>query len=115
LILDEFADRRADKKMRRSLERSMNRLSAKARGAGVDLVLATWRPEANVLAPLIRSILTSRICLRVASKQDSNLLLRTHDGPALLGRGDLLWDRGAGKLRLQCPWITFESVLFPTP
>lgn len=116
VIFDEFADLMADKASKAALEKPLKRLGAKARAAGVHLVLATQRPEASVVTPLLRSNLPSRICLKVATKGDSNIILDSYDGAALLGKGDLLWRRGAGLVRLQSPLVEadeLESILFP--
>jgi len=116
IVFDEFADFMADRTLKKQLETPLKAISAKARAAGVHLVLATQRPEASVVTPLIRSNLPSRICLKVASKADSKLILDEDAGASLLGKGDLLWRRGAGLLRLQSPLVEpqeFESILFP--
>lgn len=116
LVFDEFADLMADKAAKKELEGPLKRLGAKARAAGVHLVLATQRPEASVVTPLLRSNLPARICFRVASPADSNLILKKPDGADLLGRGDLFWQRGAGLIRLQSPFVArdeLDAALFP--
>jgi S-DNA-T family DNA segregation ATPase FtsK/SpoIIIE len=78
--------------------------------------MATQRPEASVVTPLLRSNLPGRVALRVASRADSNLILGEPDASDLLGRGDLLWRQGAGLSRLQSPYITrdrLEAIFFP--
>ncbi len=117
LVFDEFADLMADRDAKKELETPLKRIGAQARAAGIHLVLATQRPEATVVTPLLRSNLPGRVCLRVASAADSNLILKTPDGADLLGRGDLLWQRGAGNVRLQSPFVDggeLEAALFPS-
>jgi S-DNA-T family DNA segregation ATPase FtsK/SpoIIIE len=46
VIIDEFADLMADKDAKKVLETTLKRIGAKARAAGVHLILATQRPEA---------------------------------------------------------------------
>ncbi|CAK9062766.1 DNA translocase FtsK, partial [Durusdinium trenchii] len=110
LICDEFADLMADNETKADLEQPLKQLSSKARAAGIHLILATQRPEANVVTPLIRSNLPGRICLRVKSKGDSSIVMNRPDACELLGKGDLLWERGAGMIRLQSPLATREEL-----
>jgi energy-coupling factor transporter ATP-binding protein EcfA2 len=110
LVCDEFADLMAEKTSKAELEAPLKRLGAKARAAGIHLVLATQRPEASVVTPLLRSNLPARICFRVASEADSKLLLKSPDGAELLGRGDFIWQRGAGSIRLQSPYVEREAL-----
>ncbi len=110
VVFDEFADLMTDKATKKALETPLKRLGGKARAAGIHLVLATQRPEASVVTPLLRSNLPARICLKVASEADSKLILRRPDGADLLGRGDLLWECGGGALRLQSPFVDREEL-----
>jgi hypothetical protein len=105
LVFDEFADLMADRACRKELETLLQRLGAKARAAGIHLVLGTQRPEASVVTPLLRSNLPGRVGLRVASERDSKLLLDEPDAAYLFGRGDLFWRRGGELLRLQSPYV----------
>ncbi|HIK11948.1 MAG TPA: PD-(D/E)XK nuclease family protein [Oscillatoriaceae cyanobacterium M33_DOE_052] len=102
-IFDEYADFMADKTSRGNLEDSIKRLGAKARSAGIHLIVATQRPEAKVVTPLIRSNLPGRVALRTASEADSKIILGGSEiGSAyLLGKGDLLYQGGDGMQRLQ--------------
>jgi S-DNA-T family DNA segregation ATPase FtsK/SpoIIIE len=97
------------------MEALLSRLGAKARASGIHLVLATQRPEASVVTPLLRSNLPGRISLRVISEKDSKLILPEQpDAAHLLGRGDLLWWHGGGLIRLQSPFVTkleLETIL----
>jgi S-DNA-T family DNA segregation ATPase FtsK/SpoIIIE len=116
LVFDEFADLMADRESKRELESPLKRLGAKARAAGIHLVLATQRPEASVVTPLVRSNLPARVCFRVASMADSKLILKSDDSADLLGRGDLIWQRAGGSIRLQSPFVErdeLEATLFP--
>ena len=116
LVFDEFADLMADKEWKKALEAPLRRIGAKSRAAGIHLIMATQRPEASVVTPLLRSNLPGRVALRVASRADSNLILGEPDAADLLGRGDLLWRQGAGLARLQSPFISrdqLETIFFP--
>jgi S-DNA-T family DNA segregation ATPase FtsK/SpoIIIE len=102
-IFDEYADFMAEKDSRTAIEQSIKRLGAMARAAGIHLVIATQRPDAQVVTPLIRSNLPGRVALKTASAADSSIILGGKQGEAvnLLGKGDLLYLRGAQLLRLQ--------------
>ncbi|MBE9228199.1 PD-(D/E)XK nuclease family protein [Phormidium sp. LEGE 05292] len=102
-IFDEYADFMAEKEIRDALEFSIKRLGAMARAAGIHLIIATQRPEAKVVTPLIRSNLPGRVALRTASEADSVIVLGGDRKAAayLLGKGDLLYQVGANFQRLQ--------------
>ena len=63
LIFDEFADlilgRREDKK---EFEDMVARIAGKGRAAGIDLVLATQRPDRTVVTGLIKANLPLKKC-----------------------------------------------------
>jgi S-DNA-T family DNA segregation ATPase FtsK/SpoIIIE len=102
-IFDEYADFMAEKDSRKALELSIKRLGAMARAAGIHLIIATQRPEAGVVTPIIRSNLPGRVALRTASEADSMIVLGGKQTAAayLLGKGDLLYQVGAQLHRLQ--------------
>ncbi|KJH71668.1 DNA translocase FtsK [Aliterella atlantica] len=102
-IFDEYADFMAEKDSRTALEQSIKRLGAMARAAGIHLIIATQRPEAKVVTPIIRSNLPGRVALRTASEADSAIILggKQTDAANLLGKGDLLYLSGASMYRLQ--------------
>ena len=102
-IFDEYADFMAEKEVRNALELSIKRLGAMARAAGIHLIIATQRPEAKVVTPIIRSNLPGRVALRTASEADSAIILggKQTEAAYLLGKGDLLYQVGAQLSRLQ--------------
>ncbi|BAY77809.1 cell division FtsK/SpoIIIE [Nostoc linckia NIES-25] len=106
-IFDEYADFMAEKEIRTSLEQSIKRLGAMARAAGIHLIIATQRPEAKVVTPIIRSNLPGRVALRTASEADSAIVLGGKQTAAayLLGKGDLLYQIGAQMHRLQSLFV----------
>jgi S-DNA-T family DNA segregation ATPase FtsK/SpoIIIE len=111
VVFDEFADLMlGDKATRKELEALLKRLGAKARAAGIHLVLGTQRPEASVVTPLLRSNLPCKISLQVASEKESRLILDEPDAAHLLDKGDLLWRRGGALLRLQGPLVAKEEL-----
>ncbi|MGK7900004.1 MAG: DNA translocase FtsK [Hormoscilla sp.] len=102
-IFDEYADFMAEKESRTELEQSIKRLGAMARAAGIHLIVATQRPEAKVVTPIVRSNLPGRVALRTASEADSVIILGGKQTAAayLLGKGDLLYQVGSQLERLQ--------------
>src|SRR5262249_30488074 len=105
IVFDEFADLMADKASRKQLETSMKRIGALARAAGIHLVLATQRPDKDVVTPLLKANLPARICLRVDGERNSKIILDEEGGENLLGHGDLFWKHGGGKIRLQRAFV----------
>jgi S-DNA-T family DNA segregation ATPase FtsK/SpoIIIE len=89
-IFDEYADFMAEKEIRNDLELSIKRLGAMARAAGIHLIVATQRPEAKVVTPIIRSNLPGRVALRAASEADSQIIL----GGEGVGGGLFIGKRG---------------------
>jgi S-DNA-T family DNA segregation ATPase FtsK/SpoIIIE len=105
-VFDEFADLMAERESRKELENSLKRIGALARAAGIHLVLATQRPDKDVVTPLLRANLPTRICLRVDGERNSKIILDEEGGEHLLGNGDLFWKRGGGMIRLQGAFVT---------
>ncbi|MGD2180526.1 DNA translocase FtsK [Lusitaniella coriacea] len=111
-IFDEYADFMAEKATRSTLEQSIKRLGSMARAAGIHLIIATQRPEANIVTPIIRSNLPGRIALRTASEADSAIILggKPTEAAYLLGKGDLLYFGGAQLHRLQSLYAVNNSL-----
>ena len=88
IIVDEYADLMM---INKEVEKSLVRLTAKARACGIHVILTTQRPSADVVTGLIKSNLPSRICFRVADKSNSRVVLDQGGAENLLGRGDMLY------------------------
>jgi S-DNA-T family DNA segregation ATPase FtsK/SpoIIIE len=110
IVFDEFADLiLSDKKTKKEFETVVTRLAAKGRAAGIHLVMATQRPDRNVVTGLIKANLPLKVCMRVINATNSSIILDQTGGEKLLGRGDLLCDRGKGIERAQSPYIAQEE------
>ena len=109
-IIDEFADIMAQNAA--EIETGVARLTAKARAAGIHLILATQRPDAKTVTGLIKANLGTRIALRVTSGTNSRIILDEVGAETLIGKGDMLV-LGPGSpfpQRAQGVWVSEEEI-----
>lgn len=89
---------------RKELETNLARILQKGRAANINVIIATQRPSADIVAPIIKANCPVKACLRVATAKNSEIILDESGGERLLGKGDMLY-LGSGMIkpvRVQC-------------
>ncbi|UCC64402.1 MAG: DNA translocase FtsK [Anaerolineae bacterium] len=112
LIIDEVTDIALAAGLKSPFYTNLIRLSSKGRAFGLVMVLATQNPKAEVLNTLIRGNMSTRIAFRVASAEQSRVILGFGGAQKLPRtiRGRLMARLDRGLETLQGLYITEEDV-----
>ncbi len=89
IIHDEFAEWMMTSRYAETVSNIVSRLGVKARAAGISLVFAAQRPDANVMPMQLRANLGNRLVLRVDGEGTSEIALGEKGAERLLGKGHL--------------------------
>ncbi len=109
IIIDEVADLMATNA--KDVVPDIGRLTAKARAAGIHLILATQRPDAKVITGTIKANIPGRVAFKTSSAVDSRTILDDAGAENLIGKGDMLFRSKDGLLvRAQGAWISDEEI-----
>ncbi|MEH0861810.1 DNA translocase FtsK [Halobacteriovorax sp. DPLXC-1] len=109
IIVDEFADLVLTK-AGKEIENNIARIAAKARAAGIHLVLATQRPSVDVITGVIKSNFPTRVAFRVSSRTDSSTILDKIGAERLLGKGDMLYKHGINTQRVHSSYVDENEI-----
>ncbi|MBN1105927.1 MAG: hypothetical protein JXL84_21130 [Deltaproteobacteria bacterium] len=94
-----------DLKRRKETEVQISLLGAKARAAGIHLILATRQPSREVIKGALDANIPARVGLMMVKGEESKMLLGQTGAENLLGKGDLLFRDVGDPLRLQAPLV----------
>ena len=109
IVIDEFADLILSK-AGKEIELNVNRLAAKARAAGIHLVVATQRPSTDVVTGVVKANFPTRVAFRVSTGHDSRTILDQYGAERLLGKGDMLYKHGVELLRLHSSFVEEDEI-----
>ena len=116
VIIDEYADLIMSvdgpeaKARSRSIAASIVRLAQKGRACGINVIIATQRPSADVITGLIRSNFPVKIAFKVSTRVNSSVILDSTGAEKLTGKGDGLFSTGVSMDRFQCAMIDIDEV-----
>ena len=105
IIIDEAADLIGQ--CGKEVNPDIQRITQKARAAGIHLILATQRPDAKIITGAIKANIPGRVAFKTSSSVDSRTILDDTGAENLIGKGDMLFKGKDGRLiRAQGAWIS---------
>jgi energy-coupling factor transporter ATP-binding protein EcfA2 len=108
-VCDEYADLIVDRIASKNVARAINRLGAKARAAGIHLIIATQYPDRKTVDGALKNNLGGRVCLRVSSHHQSSMIINQSGAERLLGKGDLFFLSIGEPVRLQAVYLARKT------
>lgn len=92
VVIDEFAEiMLARGSEAQKFEQAVQQVTQIGRSVLIHLLLATQRPDTNVISGAVKANLDARIALRLPTHHDSMTILGTKGAERLTGKGDLLF------------------------
>lgn len=104
VVVDEYSDFQCCKSFR-EIQDDVIRIAQKGSKVGIHLIIATQIMMRGVVAALLKSNIPTSIAFRVATSQDSRLLLGTDGAEMLTGSGDMLFMSAGEQIRIQSPFV----------
>jgi S-DNA-T family DNA segregation ATPase FtsK/SpoIIIE len=98
VIVDEFVDLIMQNRL---IEDLFVRLAQKGRAVNIHLILATQRPDSNIMKGVLRSNIPSRVAFKVQKSTESKIILDESGAENLFVKGDMLFSDGKKIIRLQ--------------
>ena len=110
IVIDEFADLMAQ--VKDPVENLVMRIAAKARAAGIHLIVGTQRPSVDVITGVIKANIPTRFSCKVASNRDSGTVLDSAGAEKLLNKGDMLlkFTNSTKPIRVQGAFVADSEV-----
>ncbi len=108
IVIDELADLMSVAAS--EVEGNIQRITAKARAAGIHLIVATQRPSTDIIRGSIKNNIPIRVAFRVASFTDSNTIIDHGGAEKLLANGDMLYVDTTGERRLQGAFLSYGEL-----
>jgi hypothetical protein len=108
VVIDELADLMMVSS--HSVENQITRLAQLARSVGIHIVMATQRPVVEIMTGLIKANMPSRISFKVASKQDSRVILDQNGAETLKGAGEMIFTQGGQIEKFQGVYVSEEEI-----
>ncbi|HPR63557.1 MAG TPA: DNA translocase FtsK [Thermoanaerobaculia bacterium] len=110
IVIDELADMLMVAS--KEVEDLIIRLAQMARAVGIHLILATQRPDKDVVTGLIKANIPARVAYTVSSGANSRVILDSIGAEKLLGDGDMLFipPGTSRKVRLHGPYVSEVEV-----
>ena len=109
IVIDEVADLMAV--ARKEVEMCVQRIAQKARAAGIHLIMATQRPDANTITGVIKANFPIRVSFHARSVIDSMTALGEKGAEQLLACGDMLYsDSGHDLVRIHGAFISDKEL-----
>jgi len=123
VIHDEFAEWMLTEDYSKAVENVVGRLGVKARAAGIFLIFAAQRPDANVMPMQLRANLGNRLVLRVDGEGTSEIALGSKGAERLLGKGHICvkLEGEPDLIYAQVPFVAATDIeamvqrMFPSP